>query len=469
MRNLLKAMINSVYDLVVLDHFNFSTEFSAYFNPNVDVLSHVDDSTVNSTDLHSLSPTDITLTATKLPLSEVAIKHEHDLTNYCAVGVRLAVHNALNKHPHYKVSNSLLIFSDEKHQQTNVIYKPVSDSALANYFESLPTQTMFIDKLEQTYDFNLAQTAALKEKLLALKSTQYSVSGKKVSRPAKVQFKYQIEIEDKNGYKIIILIDSFNSNNNDVKTAWNPNKPVPSGMFDVLACFKEALGKDYSSTINTSNVTLIAYTIDLVNVPVSQLYFLLSNGQKSQTFINEEGDIETRIEGTDNFNIKSYNLTNNRIKKALMKGDIELAVYYKTLPLITRIEVEIRSQKSTKVNDCQFGYITDFPLPFDGIKLFNRTELFKQPALVDHIPQMFLLGIHSVLRHKERAEYNRIRRQVNKAQIDLSENINIDQQHLFNTLKKLFATNSKKNFVKYCRQLSSHTTNDKNITGADYD
>jgi hypothetical protein len=101
--------------------------------------------------------------------------------------------------------------------------------------------------------------------------------------------------------------------------------------------------------------------------------------------------------------------------------------------------------------------------------LFNRTELFKQPALVDHIPQILLLCIQSVLRHKERAEYNRIRRQVNKAQIDLSENINIDQQHLFNTLKKLFATNSKKNFAKYCRQLSSHTTNDKNITGADYD
>jgi hypothetical protein len=369
----------------------------------------------------------------------------------------------------FKAASSTLIVSSETPQQSNEIPTLLTDDEIANYLESLPSEALFTDKFELTLDVKPKAVARLEKNILKLRGLGYNVEFTKVSQPMKVKFRHQYIITGNSDTKAVVLTRSYNSSNNDVKLSINPSKQFDNSLFDTLGCFKSAVGQAYNKLIASANVTRIDYTIDIVNIQVWQLIFMLSKGQYSQTYVDCNGKVETRIEGANNFYVKAYNLTNDRIKKAIASGDLTRVEKFKSLPPIARLEVTLRPQKTSKVKDCSFKCLPEFPAPFDGIKLYHGRKLFQQPDLMNKHPQVALLGLHSLLRQAENtAEYSRIRRQLPKAQIHLSDSIVVDQQRCHKYLKKLFLTNDKEKFSKYCKQLSDHVTNCEQITGVDY-
>lgn len=445
MQDTIQSLQNRVYDLALIDHIDNNEYFTNY------------------------SINNFRLSTTKLPLSEVVINLDHDLSSLDAIAVELDVFNRIKGNGCFKPASSTLIVSNEAPQLNGDIPTLLTDDEIASYLEDLPPNALFIDKLELTLDVKTKAVERLEKNILNLKELGYGVEFKKVSQPMKVQFRHQYIITSKSGTKVVVLTDSYIGTNNDVKVAINPSKQFDDTLFDTLGCFKSAVGKGYKKLIANANVTRIDYTIDFVNVKVWQLIFLLSNGQYSQTYVDCNGKVETRVEGANNFYIKAYNLTNDRTKKAVSAGDIARVDKFKSLPPIARLEVTLRPQKGSKVKDCSFKNLPEFPAPFDGIKLYNGRKLFQQPELLGKHSHVVLLGLHSLLRQAENtAEYNRIRRQLDKAQIHLSVSTLADQQRCHKLLKGLFLTNDKAKFNQYCKQLSSHVTNCKQVTGVDY-
>lgn len=453
MQELIQSLQGRQYDLVFIDHIENKGYSSAF------------------------SFEDLVLGTSELPLSEVAVNLDHNLSEHKAIAVDLDTLSLIKKNGCFKPPSSMLIVSNEIPQHAGNASDLLSDDDIANYLENLPPNALFVDKFEITIDVKPKALKRLERSLIALEAEGYCVERKEVSNPLAVKYRYQIEIsgKDKQGHalrdKIIILTHGYSENINDVKAAFNPSKLSHTGpcLFDVLACFRASTPNTFKELMKTSNVTRIDYTIDLVNVQVWQLIFILSNSQYSQTYVDTHGNIETRIEGTKNLYIKAYNLANDRSKKAIAYGDMNRAQHFRNLPPIVRIEVTLRPQKMGTVDNPSFGHLPQFPHPFGPIKFFNPNKLFEQPELSGKYPQVVLLGLHSLMRHtSDNAQYNRIRRQSNKAVVNLSDSIVADQQICHKSLKALFLTNDIKKFSKYCKQLSSHVTNNKHITGADY-
>lgn len=441
MNNLINALLNKEYDLAVIDHERINNK--------------------NKTNNESL-------TTKNLPLSEVVMNLDYNLSSFSTLAVELDVYNMLKKCQSYKQASSMLIVSNETPQYTDILSNPISDEELARYLGNLLPNTLFLDAADFTLDLDPNETKKLRKQLLALRKKRYKVKYKKVKQPFKVKFRHQYEVTGKDNHKVIVLTESVNSNNRNVKLSFNPSKLTDRCLFRVLGCFKAACGSEFRDYVNTANITRIDYTIDLINIPVSQLIFLLSKGQFSQTFVDFNGNIETRIEGTSGFYVKAYNLTNHRLKQAIKDSNSERIAFFKALPPITRLEITLRPQKTGKIKGYQLKNLFDFPAPFEGIKLYNATNLFQKPELFNKRKQITTFGLHSVLRHKELPEYNRIRLQSNDARIQLGSSTITDQQLAFKALTKLLVTNSQKNFIKYCKQLSIHKTNDKTINGPDY-
>ena len=378
-----------------------------------------------------LKPLNLAFSLTKISLTNFNYQLKADLSQFNIAFVEQDIYKAITQDHLYKPAKTTVIVKDS----TTLNFKSITvvdQQYLSSLLQDIE-QHLFIDKVYLTTNFHGQTTKAFiarfkdLEKIIGIQIERVPVPDARA-----VKYSTQFKITHKpSGSSVDLFFNPINKDYNNTKLAFNPS----SGL-KAVSCVLNAIGSNdkalYAKSILNCNVTRIDYAFDAETI-VNRLPFKLANTRICKVFMDRHFNVETIQFGETGVFSKVYNKYNELAEKGLLKAkDVD----YKSE--ISRFEVTVLPQKTSKIKSCLLNDLADDIEPFADIKFYDEYRL--KELLTDADYSLYkALGMFVLTQNKleiSDAEYKRLNRQLRQCEIKYSNVANKVARRLLNKLVK---------------------------------
>jgi hypothetical protein len=342
----------------------------------------------------------------ELTLDDAIKKYNCNLSNFDSVMLNLVTHDTLTSYKQYKPAKSTLITTTCKFA---IATKPInySDySSLSCKFASPElSSVVFLDKIEVTVYLKKSEAKKLANRLhkSVKKHTRITFNER---MDTKTKYKSAFNIKDKLSSHIAIHLDPVFRKNNRLKIAYNPNYANKNDLSSLRRIIKDVTGNDYRHRILNANITRFDVTFDGDGYTVENLLLSLNKGTYFKQFVNQCGEVETKIIGASKaLRVIIYN--------KVLQAKLDNEPYVKT-----RFEVTIRPFNIKKLGGLKFKHINELPLLFSSLMVFDKVKVERSlgSTSVDwNIIKDF--GISALRRTKNNTDRIKLSKQLNECRL----------------------------------------------------
>lgn len=298
----------------------------------------------------------------ELTLDDAIKKYNCNLSNFDSVKMDLSTHDTLTSYRQYKPAKSTLITTTCEFASTA---KPInySDySSLSCKFASPELSSdVFLDKIEVTVYLKKSEAKKLANRLYKSVKKHPRITFNELN--TKTKYKSAFNIKDKLSSHIAIHLDPVFKKSNRLKVAYNPNYANKNDLSSLRRIIKDVTGNDYRHRILNANITRFDVTFDGDGYTVENLLLSLDKGTYFKQFVNQCGEVETKIIGASKaLRVLIYN--------KVLQAKLDNEPYVKT-----RFEVTIRPFNIKKLGGLKFKHINELPLLFSSLMVFDKVKV----------------------------------------------------------------------------------------------
>ncbi|MFT5759474.1 MAG: hypothetical protein ACI9LM_004240 [Alteromonadaceae bacterium] len=349
----------------------------------------------------------------ELTLDDAILKFNCDLSKFDSVMLNQATYDTLTSYKQYKPAKSMLIITNNDAIEA----KPInySDYSSLNCKFATPefSSDVFLDNIEITIYLTKREAKKLAQKLdKAVKKHSRITFNKRNDTRAK--FMSVFNIKDKKNKKITVLLDPVFKKINALKVSHNPENVNNKDLSTFYKILKSIIGADYRHRILNANITRFDVTFDGDGYTVEDLLFSLNKGTYFKQFVNQLGEVESKIIGSSKaLRVIIY----NKILQANLKNE----TYVKT-----RFEITVRPFNIKKLGGLKFKHVNELTSVFSSLMIFDKSKvesMFGSKSIDWNIIKDF--GVSALRRTKNNTDRVKLTNKLNKCELKVDdENFN---------------------------------------------